>query len=505
MKQAVPTARATAAQAHAAARGRGVQPASLGPHACVQQEAGAAGGVTAQVNSVVGSPGRPIDAAARIPLNRRFGHDFSRVRLHTDGAAAESAQAAGALAYTLGSHIVFGPGSYAPATPGGQRLMAHELAHVVQQTSRGEPAARWNNGAIAPPSSPFEQAADKAGAAALADSAGAAPASELALSNGWVAPGAPVLQRQAAPSKPKEMAEEQAPRPAPPDAWNKVEPVLDQELVNTYVEVGRIAARKIDNQVQQFFQPYDDELQADATFLDIITIASGGAANSLADKLSDYASLSGGIGGALAQAVQVFLPRALQSKRVDEAKQKIKDGVADLEDHEFTRNSEIFKSFEKGSMDQLQKEFDKWWAWYDRVNMGVSEADVSVMVPIWRDNVREEFGADSKASLDVIADLQKGVADYLAPLKKELNRLRDDIRRKRYKTYGRAGAVVGGLIGTALGAGLSGGNFGYGVAGALLGALGGAAAGLATAGIVNIFSKKAEDKEVAKGPKEESK
>jgi hypothetical protein len=66
-------------------------------------------------------------------MEARFGYDFSRVRVHTDATAAESARAVQALAYTVGEDIVFGAGRYAPATGAGQRLLAHELTHVVQQ------------------------------------------------------------------------------------------------------------------------------------------------------------------------------------------------------------------------------------------------------------------------------------------------------------------------------------------------------------------------------------
>jgi Domain of unknown function (DUF4157) len=61
------------------------------------------------------------------------GHDFSRVRVHTDAHAAASASAVGARAYTVGDHIVFGAGRFSPATPTGRRLLAHELTHVLQQ------------------------------------------------------------------------------------------------------------------------------------------------------------------------------------------------------------------------------------------------------------------------------------------------------------------------------------------------------------------------------------
>jgi hypothetical protein len=66
-------------------------------------------------------------------MEARFGHDFSRVRVHSDEASAAATQAYGALAYTTGSDIVFSPGRYRPGMAAGQRLLAHELAHVVQQ------------------------------------------------------------------------------------------------------------------------------------------------------------------------------------------------------------------------------------------------------------------------------------------------------------------------------------------------------------------------------------
>jgi hypothetical protein len=85
------------------------------------------------VHEVLSSPGQPLEPATRAVMESRFGHDFSRVRVHADAVAARSAEAVAAHAYTVGSDVVFGSGSYAPASRDGQRLLAHELAHVVQQ------------------------------------------------------------------------------------------------------------------------------------------------------------------------------------------------------------------------------------------------------------------------------------------------------------------------------------------------------------------------------------
>ncbi|MFN0066387.1 MAG: DUF4157 domain-containing protein [Limisphaerales bacterium] len=85
------------------------------------------------VHAVLRASGTPLGAAARAELEPRFGHDFSGVRVHTDERAAASARAVNATAYTVGRDIVFDRGAYAPHSAAGRRLLAHELAHVVQQ------------------------------------------------------------------------------------------------------------------------------------------------------------------------------------------------------------------------------------------------------------------------------------------------------------------------------------------------------------------------------------
>ncbi len=78
-------------------------------------------------------PGQPLDPVTRAFFEPRFGYDFGRVRVHTDDTADESARSVGALAYTLGPHVVFARGRHAPSTSSGRKLLAHELAHVTQQ------------------------------------------------------------------------------------------------------------------------------------------------------------------------------------------------------------------------------------------------------------------------------------------------------------------------------------------------------------------------------------
>ena len=85
------------------------------------------------VHEVLNSSGQPLDPATRNFFEPRFGRDFSHVRVHADALAAQSAQSVSALAYTVGNHIVFGPGRYDSQSPAGRKLLAHELTHTIQQ------------------------------------------------------------------------------------------------------------------------------------------------------------------------------------------------------------------------------------------------------------------------------------------------------------------------------------------------------------------------------------
>lgn len=87
------------------------------------------------VHGVLQSSGRPLDGATRAFMEPRFGRDFSRVRVHNDATAAATADSIGARAYTVGPHIAFASGQFETATRVGRQLLAHELAHVLQQTA----------------------------------------------------------------------------------------------------------------------------------------------------------------------------------------------------------------------------------------------------------------------------------------------------------------------------------------------------------------------------------
>jgi len=95
--------------------------------------------VPQSVHRVIGTSGEPIDAATRGFMESGFGRDFSGVRVHAGPDAHASASDVDAAAYTVGRHVVFGAGHYAPGTQAGRQLLAHELTHVLQQTAPSMP------------------------------------------------------------------------------------------------------------------------------------------------------------------------------------------------------------------------------------------------------------------------------------------------------------------------------------------------------------------------------
>jgi hypothetical protein len=97
------------------------------------------------VHDVLRSPGQTLDAGTRAFMEPRFGHDFAKVRVHTDSKAADSARSVNASAYTVGNDIVFGSGRFNSNSADGRFLLAHELTHVVQQSGSGDPALARNS------------------------------------------------------------------------------------------------------------------------------------------------------------------------------------------------------------------------------------------------------------------------------------------------------------------------------------------------------------------------
>ena len=131
------------------------------------------------VHDVVGKGGgSPLDESVRGQMESSFGQDFGDVRVHTDSQASKSAESVGANAYTVGNDIVFRGGHFDASSPTGQRTIAHELSHVVQQRSGPVEGTDAPGGIrLSDPGDKFERAADATADQVLSGSAMAAPTS----------------------------------------------------------------------------------------------------------------------------------------------------------------------------------------------------------------------------------------------------------------------------------------------------------------------------------------
>ena len=114
------------------------------------------------VHEVLRSSGQPLEPATRAIMEPRFGHDFARVRIHDDSASHAAAGQLNARAFTVGQSIHFGAGEYYPESKGGMRLVAHELAHTVQQQGVNAGVQRFSSDGSATENDHLEHEADHA-------------------------------------------------------------------------------------------------------------------------------------------------------------------------------------------------------------------------------------------------------------------------------------------------------------------------------------------------------
>lgn len=145
-------------------------------------EAPEAADTPSPVHDVVGSGGgTPLDSSTRSSMESRFGESFDDVKVHTDDRASASAEAVGANAYTVGSDIVFRAGQFDASSSSGQKTIAHELAHVVQQRSGPVDGSDAPGGIrVSDPGDRFEQAAEATAGQVMSPSASASTSSSAA-------------------------------------------------------------------------------------------------------------------------------------------------------------------------------------------------------------------------------------------------------------------------------------------------------------------------------------
>lgn len=157
------------------------------------------------VEEALANGGGSLPDGLRADMEQRFGHDFGRVRVHTHARAAESAAAVGARAYTVGPDVAFAAGQYAPDTDAGRRLIAHELAHVLQQGAARAPNGRAGIAGIAvgDVDGSLEREAETAARRATGDTGPSIASASLSAGVRRVA-RAPMLQRDNGPGGKKE-------------------------------------------------------------------------------------------------------------------------------------------------------------------------------------------------------------------------------------------------------------------------------------------------------------
>ncbi|MFD1565418.1 DUF4157 domain-containing protein [Haloarchaeobius amylolyticus] len=126
--------------------------------------------VPASVRDVLSTPGQLLDGGIQRAMEERMGDSFGDVRVHADATAAKACDEINARAFTVGNHIAFNHGEYDPESPEGQHLLAHELAHVRQQTGAAiSMMPQKGSGLEIDPDPRLEREAEEAAKQAMAD------------------------------------------------------------------------------------------------------------------------------------------------------------------------------------------------------------------------------------------------------------------------------------------------------------------------------------------------
>ncbi len=167
-----------------------------------------AGSAPRVIGEVLRSPGQTLESNTRAAMEIGLGHDFSQVRVHTDLRADESARAINAEAFTVGNHIVFAAGQYAPDSVNGKRILAHELVHTMQQGAANS-SPNLETLAISNPDAHPEREANRLANQVVDWSEGG----EKTLTTSNLALGAGLVQRQAPRSTFRPLERGEAPLP----------------------------------------------------------------------------------------------------------------------------------------------------------------------------------------------------------------------------------------------------------------------------------------------------
>ncbi|MDR3415533.1 MAG: DUF4157 domain-containing protein [Nevskia sp.] len=444
------------------------------------------------VQEGLGGPGGALEPQTRELMTQRFGRDFSQVRVHTGSAAARSARALGAEAYTVGRDIVFDQGRYDPADRRSLGLLAHELTHVTQQSPlRTADAAQLPLGPAA-----AEGAAERNGA--RMERGGAGPM-ELASTA-----GEPLIQRQPKPGSKDPNQGHHVPaenlRPdagtatiSEEEAWGDTEARITPELENAFQDLVRVAAADAKFQVRDLVKSYDDSLSdPNKKFLAIMGAFLGGAGNTPNDPQREKfatASYSGALGGVMTSAMSGVLGILLDTGSVGDIKEAATLDVEEAVADKLTIDSDIYKNFENEARTSIQATFQDVWE-HRSANLQTKEKSLSLAQRL-RTVVRQEWGVHGdtgRNTLKTVGDaLHKQLEQRLRPA---LDKLSKGQRSRRLWWGGGGGAIGGAVIGGAIG--LAGGA-GWAALGGLIGSVAGFGLGLAGGAIFNAVSKPKKD------------
>lgn len=183
-------------------------------------------GIAADIQAARGG-GQAMDDNTRVDMESNLGVDLSGVRVHTDGQADHLSRSVQAEAFTTGSDVFFRSGKYQPESTDGRRLLAHELTHVVQQSTGNGGAG----GRVSSPDDPHEREA-----AAVGDAVAASPGVDRTGSGPVVTTGQAPVARAAKPEEEEEVARAASPEEEEPEADRQAAPAEEEE------EVARAAA-----------------------------------------------------------------------------------------------------------------------------------------------------------------------------------------------------------------------------------------------------------------------
>jgi hypothetical protein len=369
--------------------------------------------------------GSPLPDEVRGFMEPRFGHDFSKVRVHTGGDAVQMNRELGAQAFAHGSDIYFGAGK----APAKDALTAHELTHVVQQGVAAETAQR-----------------------------------QLVVSN---APSQ--VMRDDPPTTAA------APEPDPGEIWRQIETRAIPELLIKLQEIGRAASGQTKQQINDLFSSYEDSLESDQTFLSLMSIPLGGGGN-MPQGGGTKAEAAGGLAGAAAAAAQFGMAKIMDFKSVGKVKEQANASIGDSIAESLNSDSSLYISFESEALAELRTEFDTSWAAMtpEAKSVGIPMI-TSTYVSWFQMTARAKYGTKSAKGLAALSDVRNNVSTQLVPIKPKLEALKDEQLWRRTGAGALGGATAGALIGGALGAGvfsLPGAAIG-GLIGGAVGAIGG--------------------------------